>query len=156
MTSGEMGAAQALDEALARMSWSVEPETFVLACFPRDLARELPGDLGPHAQVTLEPDEVTVLASAPIMEPLLARFPDARVEADLAWIRFDTAMGWEVVGFLAAVCGRLARAGVPLGAVCSFDRDHLFIARRYLAQVGPVLDGLFGGRAGAASDGQIR
>ena len=40
-------------------------------------------------------------------------------------------MGWELVGFLALVTGRLAAAGVPLGAVCGFQRDHLFVAERH-------------------------
>jgi hypothetical protein len=52
-------------------------------------------------------------------------------------------MGWEVVGFLAKVTGSLAAAGVPLGAVCGFSRDHLFLHERYLPQSLAVLRGLF-------------
>jgi len=153
MTSEESGPerpAQELEEALARMRWSIEPEAFSLASFPRHLAPDLALDLGPHAQVTFEPEEVTVLAASTALVPLLTRFPEGKVEADLAWIRFETAMAWDVVGFLALVCSRLARVGVPLGAICSFDRDHLFVARRYLERVGPVLDDLFG-RDGAGA-----
>lgn len=36
-------------------------------------------------------------------------------------------MTWDVVGFLARVSGVLAEAGVPIGAICGFDRDHIFI-----------------------------
>ena len=65
------------------------------------------------------------------------------VERGLVWIRFDAPMGWEVVGFLALVTGRLAEAGVPIGAVCSFSRDHLFVAESYLERTREVLGGLF-------------
>lgn len=44
---------------------------------------------------------------------------------------FSVAMDWQVVGFLAAVTGLLAGAGIPLGAVCGYYRDHLFIDQKY-------------------------
>jgi hypothetical protein len=74
---------------------------------------------------------------------VLARHPRARVERDYAWIRFEAPMGWEVVGFLARVTGALAAAAVPLGAVCGFSRDHLFVARRHLPAARATLTRLF-------------
>jgi hypothetical protein len=71
--------------------------------------------------------------------------PGARVEGGLLWVSFTAAMGWEVVGFLALVTGRLAAAGVPLGAVCGFSRDHLFVSRDHEAVLRGVLEGLFPG-----------
>ena len=65
-------------------------------------------------------------------------------------IRFRMAMDWELVGFLALVTGRLAEAGVPVGAVCGFSRDHLFVARPHLERAEDVLEALFPGRGGAA------
>ena len=52
-------------------------------------------------------------------------------------------MGWEVVGFLARVTGALAAAGVPLGAVCGFSRDHLFVAEAHLERALETLRGSF-------------
>jgi len=137
-------AAQNLEQALGRMSFEVLEEAFFLAGFPEpptpaDLA--LVGD-GP-GQVLREGGETTLLAPQARLPGLLARRPAARVERDLAWVRFTAPMGWELVGFLALVCGKLAEAGVPLGAVCGYSRDHLFIARPHLEKARSVLASLF-------------
>ena len=133
--------ARTLDEALAAMTWSVEPGRFALIGFaeppePADLAA-----LEPPGQIVREADETTLLVRAERAGEVLARHPGARVERDLAWIRFEAAMGWEVVGFLARVSGALAAAGVPIGAVCGFSRDHLFVAGRHLADARAALAG---------------
>jgi hypothetical protein len=54
-------------------------------------------------------------------------------------------MAWELVGFLALVSGALASAGVPIGAVCGFSRDHLFVARPFLPATLRTLERLFSG-----------
>ena len=77
------------------------------------------------------------------LDELRSRHPDAQVEGGLVWIRFRAAMGWEVVGFLAKVTGALADAGIPLGAVCGFSRDHLFVHERYLEKALVTLKVLF-------------
>ena len=59
------------------------------------------------------------------------------------WIRFETPMDLELVGFLAAVAGKLAAAGVPIGAVCGYSRDHLFVSERHLPRALEVLRELF-------------
>jgi hypothetical protein len=136
--------ARFLDEAVGRMAWSVEAGTFALIGFrgpPR--AGDLEGLSHPPAQLVREADETTLLVRDDRAAAVVARHADARCERDLAWIRFDTAMGWEVVGFLALVSGELARAGIPIGAVCGFSRDHLFVARARLEATRAVLDRLF-------------
>lgn len=135
--------ARALEDALSAMSFRVEPGRFVLAGFPEppdpaDLAM-----LGPPAQMIREADETSLLLAESGLPGLLARHPSARVERGLVWIRFDAPMGWEVVGFLALVTGRLASAGVPVGAVCGYSRDHLFVAESHLERTRAVLAGLF-------------
>ena len=125
----------------------IEPGRFALLGFPEPpvdadwaLLEQAP------AQLVRERDETTLLVSQNALEALLARHPGARVERDLVWIRFEAAMGWEVVGFLARVSGELARAGVPIGTVCGFSRDHLFIAERHLPTTCSVLGRMFPGR----------
>ena len=135
--------ARALAEALAAMRFRVEPGRFALAGFPEppdpaDLAA-----LAPPAQMIREADETSLLVEEGALPGVLTRHPSARVERDLAWIRFDAPMGWEVVGFLALVTERLAGAGVPVGAVCGFSRDHLFVGERYLERARAVLRELF-------------
>lgn len=141
--------ARTLDEALAGMRWEVLEGDWCLVGFqgapdPADLEPVRSG-AGP-AQVIREGGETTLLLPAADAEAALARHPGARIERDLAWIRFEMAMEWELIGFLALVAGRLAAAGVPIGAVCGFSRDHLFVARPHLERAREVLSGLFQSR----------
>ncbi len=115
-----------LREAVRRMTWTVEPGAFALIGFrgPPEA-----GDLDclshPPAQLVREPVETTLLVRDDRAEAVIARHADARCERDLAWIR------------------ELARAGIPIGAVCGFSRDHLFVARARLAATRAVLDRVF-------------
>lgn len=134
-----------LEQALQAMAWEVLPGRFALLGFdappgPADL--ELLG-AGP-GQVVVEGGETTLLVPREALPRARALHPRARVEDDLAWIRFRTEMSWEVVGFLARVTSELAAAGVPLGAVCGFSRDHLFLDRRHLARAREALARLLG------------
>jgi hypothetical protein len=54
-------------------------------------------------------------------------------------VTFETPMSWDVVGFLARVTSALAEGGVPLGAICGFDRDHLFLGERHLERARAIL-----------------
>ncbi|MFN0006361.1 MAG: hypothetical protein ACKVXR_00510 [Planctomycetota bacterium] len=126
------------------MTFTVEHDEFHLIGFPEAPAREDFGALeDPPAQIIRESDETTILVRAEAAVEILARHPGARVERDLAWIRFETPMAWELVGFLALVTGELGRAGVPIGAVCGYRRDHLFVARRFLPAARKALESLF-------------
>lgn len=140
-------AATRLEEALAAMRWRVEPGTFCLAGFeepPTALDLEL---CAPPAQIVCEVGETTLLARSENLARLRERHPAARLEDGLRWIRFELPMSWELTGFLAHVTGALAAAGVPLGAVCGYSRDHLFVAERYMEEARRVLAGLFGPEA---------
>jgi hypothetical protein len=103
----------------------------------------LPADVaalehGP-ANLVREPGASTLLVRTEEADAILARHPGAKIERDLAWVRFDLPMNWEVVGFLALVTGELARAGVSVGAVCGFHRDHIFLAAQNLSKAEAAL-----------------
>lgn len=137
--------ARTLEEALEAMSWEVLPGRFALLGFaeppgPLDLASVVPGP----GQVIREGGETTLLVPLELLARAREAHPQARVEHDLAWIRFRAEMSWEVVGFLARVTSQLAAAGVPLGAVCGFSRDHLFVAEAHLPRAREVLERLLG------------
>ena len=136
--------ARDLDEALQRMQLEELPGRFALVGFPESPeAADLALLEGAPGQLVREGGETTLLLARERLPDLLVRRPSARVESDLAWIRFTAPMGWEVVGFLARVTGSLAAAGVPLGAVCGFSRDHLFVHERHLEATREVLASLF-------------
>lgn len=91
----------------------------------------------------VEGGETTLLISTDAFPAAMERHPTSEYEDDLVWVRFATAMGWEVVGFLSKVTGALAAASVPIGAVCSYSRDHLFINSKYWDTAREVLLELF-------------
>ena len=127
------------------MTWQVLDGRFALVGFSGpasddDLRAALAGEVG---QVVRDGAETTLLLRAGAAEAVLERHPAAMCEADLCWIRFHAPMAWDVVGFLALVTSRLATAGVPLGAVCSYGRDHLFMAEDHLGTAREVLGELF-------------
>jgi hypothetical protein len=138
------GAAKSLDQALQAMSWEVLDGTFCLVGMEQAPdAEDLALTALEPAQLVREGGETTLLVGDEHAEGLLARHPGARAERDLCWVRFQLPMAWELVGFLALVTGRLAEAGVPLGAVCGYSRDHLFVARAHLPRTVEVLSELF-------------
>jgi len=126
------------------MTFTVEPGEFHLIGFPEPPSGADLDALGsPPAQIVRDAHETTLLLRGERVGEVLARHRGARVESDLVWIRFETPMAWELVGFLALVTGALARAGVPVGAVCGYSRDHLFVARRFLPATRKTLESLF-------------
>jgi len=126
------------------MTWRAEPQSFALLGFAEPpLAADFAALEQPPAQIVRESDETTLLVRESDAAGVLARHPAARFERDLVWIRFDAPMSWDVVGFLARVTSALAAADVPLGAVCGFSRDHVFVAQKHLGSARAVLDELF-------------
>ena len=141
---GPEGPTRSLSETLRGTKWRVETGRFALVGFPEGPRVEDLALLGrAPSQVIREEEGTTLLIAEDALEGVLQRHPEARVERGLAWIRFSMEMDWELVGFLAHVTGALAEAGIPVGCVCTFDRDHLFVAEAYLEQSTQVLGGLF-------------
>ena len=150
MTPAPQKPKRSLEAALAAMSWAIEDGTFALvgldaAPTPADLSL-----LAPPGQLIFEAEETSLLLHETRLPELLTRHPDARVEPALLWVRFTAPMGWEVVGFLALVTGRLAAAGIPLGAVCGFSRDHIFVDQRHRQRLEEVLTEIFPGNGVSA------
>jgi hypothetical protein len=92
-----------------------------------------------HAYFVADEREVTLFA----LESNLGGFPPPMSrENDWCLLTLDSAMEWDVVGVLAAVSAALAEAGIPLGAVAAFSRDHLLVQRGRLEQAIDCLSGL--------------
>ena len=64
---------------------------------------------------------------------------DAKVEGGFRLVTLDIELPWNVVGFLARVTGLLAAAGVSVGALSAFSRDHLLIKQDDLGKALRVL-----------------
>lgn len=91
---------------------------FALCAWPR-------GETLPPLLFTVRDDRET---TALVPEADLADLPaPERVQEGFAVITLDLPMDWDVVGVLARVSAVLAAAGIPLGAVAAFSRDHLLV-----------------------------
>ena len=130
------------------MRFRVSPRRFVLLGFPAARALEIAAAVGSAPasgrggselrQLVFERDVVTVFAPEE-EEGALPRDPTMRALRGRRLITFETPMSWDVVGFLARVTSALAEGGVPLGAICGFDRDHLFLDERHLERARAIL-----------------
>ena len=135
-----------LSAILAQISWYTRPERLVVAGLePRErllALRLLPGVTGAFWQLIVEPDMVTLVAAEAEWRAISHAFPHARVARPYRAISFDLDLPDGLVGFMAAISGVLAAAGVPLLAVCGYARDHLLVREEHLDAALQAIDEL--------------
>ncbi len=85
--------------------------------------------------VVKDAKETTVIISENQLEKVDA------LQTEFGWrlITFDVVMPFEVVGFLAAVSGALAKENIPIFAVSAFSTDHIFVQDRDLSKTLGIL-----------------
>lgn len=129
-----------ISELLRRARVEVAPAAFVLVGLRHeDWSRLLENpELSPRAQsdfmLLRDPFEVTLLLEEDDWRAMRHAARDARVEAGFRLVTLDVELPWNVVGFLARVTEILAAAGVAVGALSSFSRDHLLVKQDELAK----------------------
>lgn len=129
-----------VEELLRRAKVEVAPETFVVAGLRHDeWARLLENpELSPRADATMmllrDRYEVTLVVEEEDWRAMRHVVRDARVEAGWRLVTFDVVLPWDLVGFLAHVTRILAEAGVSVGALTAFSRDHLLVKQENLAK----------------------
>ena len=100
-------------------------------------------ELSPRAQSTFmllrDPVEVTLLLEDEDWRAMRHAARDAKVEGGFRLVTLDIELAWNVVGFLARVTEVLASAGVSVGALSAFSRDHLLIKQDDLGKALRVL-----------------
>jgi hypothetical protein len=132
-------------ELLRRTRVEVAPATFVLVGMRHeDWTRLLEQpELSPRAAVPFmllrDKDEVTLLLEEEDWLVMRHALREARVETGWRLVTLDIKLDWNVTGFLAHVTGILAAAGIPLGALTAFSRDHLLIKQDDLGRALRVL-----------------
>jgi len=123
----------------------VSPATYVLLGLSHiDWARLLEeSGLSPRLDSSFmifrDDKEVTMLVEEDDWNRMRHAVRDARVEANFRLITLDLELGWNVVGYLARVAEILTSAGVSLGALSAFSRDHLLIKQEHLGKALKVL-----------------
>jgi hypothetical protein len=128
-------------ELLRRARVEVAPGEFVLVGMRREDWRRLleNPELSPRADAPFmllsDPFEVTLLLEEEDWRAMRHAARDARVESGFRLVTLDVELGWNVVGFLARVTEILAGAGVSVGALSAFSRDHLLVKQGDLPKV---------------------
>ena len=127
-------------ELLRRARVEVAPQTFVLVGMRDEEWRRLleNPELSPRAESVFmllrDGREVTMLCEEEDWRAMRHAARDAKVEGDFRLVTFDIELAWDVVGFLARVAEILAGAGVAVGALSAFSRDHLLVKQADLAR----------------------
>ncbi len=132
-------------ELLRRTKIEVAPATFFLVGMRHeDWARLLENpELSPRPSVPFmllrDTHEVTLLLEEEDWRAMRYAVREARVEGGFRLLTFDVQLSWNVVGYLARVTEILAGAGIAVGALSSFSRDHLIIKQDDLGKALRVL-----------------
>ena len=127
-------------ELLRRTRVEVAPATFFLVGLRHeDWARLLENpELSPRSEspfmLLRDAHEVTLLLEETDWQTMRHAAREARVEKDFRLVTLDIELPWHVVGFLARVTQILAAAGVAIGALPAFSRDHLLIKQEDLGK----------------------
>jgi hypothetical protein len=134
-----------VEELLRRTKVEVAPSTFVLVGMRHeDWKRLLENpELSPRADSNLmllrDPYEVTLLVEEEDWQAMRHAAREARVERDFRVVTLNIELTWNVVGYLARVTELLAGAGISVGALSAFSRDHLIVKQTDLAKLLRVL-----------------
>lgn len=115
------------------LTFRVHPERLAIARLPRD-ADLPPWARGAFVTVSRTPDELSIVCS------------EVHVPADVVHTRDKVALGIEgvvpmtTVGLLAALCGALAAASVPVFVLSTHDTDWLLVSGDRLADARSALE----------------
>jgi hypothetical protein len=127
-----------VEELLRRAKVEVLPATFVLVGLRHeDWSRLLENpELSPRPDAPFmllrDTHETTLLIEEDDWLTMRHAARDARVETGFRLLTLDIELAWNVVGFLARVTEILASAGVSVGALSAFSRDHLLVKQDQL------------------------
>ena len=134
-----------VDELMRETRIQVAPATYVvIGLRHQDWDRLLDNpELSPRADapfmILRDAHEVTLLVEEDDWRRIRHALRDAKIETGYRLITLDIELPWNTVGYLAKLTGILAAAGVPLGALSSFSRDHLLIKQEDLGTALRVL-----------------
>lgn len=134
-----------ITELLRRSRVEVVPATFYLIGLRHeDWARLLESpELSPRGSAPFmllkDAHEVTLLLDETDWRTIRHAVREARVEGDFRLLTFEVELDWKTVGFLSRVTRILADAGISVGALSSFSRDHLLVKQNDLGNAMRVL-----------------
>jgi uncharacterized protein len=122
-----------IEELLRRTKVEVAPATYFLVGLKHEEWKRLleNPELSPRADapfmILRDEHEVTLLLDETDWRTMRHAAREARVEGGFRLVTLNLELAWNVVGYLARVTEILARAGIPVGALSAFSRDHLLV-----------------------------
>lgn len=122
-----------IEELLRRTRVSVSPGFyFLVGLRHEDWQRMLENpELSPRGDAPFmllrDEHEVTLLLDEADWRTMRHAARDARVEGGFRLVTLDVELAWNVVGYLARITALLSSAGLSVGALSAFSRDHLLI-----------------------------
>jgi len=134
-----------ITDLLRETKIEVSPATFALIGIShQDWSRLLENpELSPRVDAVFmimrDDKQVTLLIEEEDWQRIRHALRDAKVERGFRLLTFDLELPWNVVGYLARVTEILAAAGISVGALSSFSRDHLLIKQDQLGSALRVL-----------------
>lgn len=120
-------------ELLRQARVEISPETFFLIKLNDEEWKRLleSPELSPRADSAFmflrDRYEITLLVDETDWRTMRHLLRDAKVESPFRLVTFDIELDWNTVGFFAHIANILAAAGVSIGALSAFSRDHLLI-----------------------------
>jgi uncharacterized protein len=104
------------------------------------LLRRVAAIESPFLSVIREQNAVSLLISEHDAKSVSEFLTRATIEPQFyRVITFTPTLPWTLIGFMARVATALADAKIPLGALSSFDRDHVFVRDEFAA---PAMEAL--------------
>jgi hypothetical protein len=109
-----------------KLALSVLPKTFVICKLPADAPVPTWATQGKFFSITRTSEELTVVADADVV-------PE-NVRGDINWrgVKAHGPFAFSEVGVLAALVAPLAKAGISVFALSTFDTDYLFTGETQL------------------------
>ncbi|MDQ2856944.1 MAG: ACT domain-containing protein [Acidobacteriota bacterium] len=147
----ETAAMPSVADLLRETKVEVAPATYVVVGIGLQDWQRLLADpeLSPRADapfmILRDAYEVTMVIEEDDWRRLRHAVRDARCEAGYRLVTLDVELPWTTVGYLARVTELLAGAGISVGAISAFSRDHLLIKQDDLGTALRVLGEHVGG-----------
>lgn len=132
-------------ELLRKTRVEVAPETFFLISLRyEDWLKLLENpELSPRGTATFmilrDVHEVTLLLDEVDYGTIRHAIRDAKTEGAFRLVTFNIELDWNVIGYFSLISKILAEAGIAIGAISAFSRDHLLIKQEDLAKALKVL-----------------
>jgi hypothetical protein len=134
-------------ETIRKARIEVAPETFFLLSLRREdwlkllENPELSPRMSAPFMILSDKWEVTLLLDEVDYGTIRHAVREAKSEGNFRLLSFDIELDWSVVGFFAEISRILTGAGISIGAISAFSRDHILVKQEDLAKALKVLGG---------------